>query len=57
MTEPERAILLYEMARVAIQKGDFDIARGLLQEAIDTHPQHFDAAVSALAALNDTVSL
>lgn len=57
MNEPERAVLLYEMARIAIQRGDFDIARGLLQEAIDTHPQHFDAAVAALQALNNTVSL
>ncbi|MBL4806705.1 MAG: tetratricopeptide repeat protein [Rhodobacteraceae bacterium] len=57
MTEPERALLLYEAAKVAVQRRDLDIARGLLQEAVDTHPQHFDAAVSALEALNSGINL
>lgn len=57
MTDEERAILYYEAAKVAVQKGDRDIARGLLQEAIDTHPRHFAAAVEALRALSDTVGL
>jgi len=52
MTDVEQAILLYEIARIAANRGDRDIARGLLEEAIDTHPQHFDAAVQALETLN-----
>ena len=31
------------------------MAKGLLREAIDTHPQHFEAAVRALRALEDNV--
>ncbi|MCF6306073.1 MAG: tetratricopeptide repeat protein [Rhodobacteraceae bacterium] len=52
MNEPERAVLLFEIARIAIQRRDCDVAAGLMQEAIDTHPQHFEAAVAALEALN-----
>lgn len=51
MTDTERAILLYNLAREAIKNGDVDIAQGLLAESIDTHPQHFDAAVSLAASL------
>ncbi len=54
MNEPERAVLLFEIARIAINRRDCDVAAGLLQEAIDTHPQHFEAAVAALEALNNT---
>ncbi len=57
MTEPERAILLFEIARVAVDRRDLEAARGLLEEAISTHPQHFEAAVSALEALNNTIRL
>lgn len=51
MNDKERAILLYNLAREAIRNGDVDIARGLLAEAIDVHPQHFAPAVSLLASL------
>ncbi len=51
MNDKERAILLYNLAREAIRNGDVDIARGLLSDAIDIHPQHFEAAVSLLASL------
>lgn len=51
MTQVERAQLLHTMALAAIRRGDIDIGRGLLEDAIDTHPQHFDAAVQALRAL------
>ncbi len=57
MTDEERALLYYESARIAVNKGERDIARGLLQEAIDTHPRYFAAAVDALRALSDTVGL
>lgn len=51
MTDKERAILMYNLAREAIQNGDIDVARGLLANAIDTHPQHFEPAVALLASL------
>ena len=51
MTQIERAQLLHTAALAAIRRGDVTDGRGLLNEAIDTHPQHFEAAVSALRAL------
>lgn len=51
MTQIEKAELLHTMAVSAIRQGDVDVARGLLDEAIDTHPQHFDIAVRTRAAL------
>lgn len=57
MTDEERALLYYEAARGAILRGDRDIARGLLDEAINTHPRHFQAAVDALRALDNNVGL
>ena len=55
MTEIERAQLLHTAALAAIQQGEVDVGRGLLSEAIETHPQHFDAAVRALDALQTEV--
>lgn len=54
ITQIEKAELLHTMAISAIKQGDIDIGRGLLEEAIDTHPQHFDIAVRTLAALEKT---
>lgn len=51
MTQIERAELLYTAALSAIKQGDIAIGKTLLQDAIDTHPQHFDAAVRSLEAL------
>ena len=51
MTQVERAMLLHTMAIAAIRKGDINVGRTMLNEAIDTHPQHFDEAVRALRAL------
>jgi len=56
MTQVERAQLLHTMALTAIKHGDVRIGKGLLQEAVDTHPQHFDAAVRSLAALDGNVT-
>jgi Flp pilus assembly protein TadD len=55
-TQIERAQLLHTMGLTAIKQGDVRIGKGLLQEAVDTHPQHFDAAVQALAALDNNVT-
>ena len=52
MTQIERAMLLHTMAIAAIRKGDINVGRTLLNEAIDTHPQHFDEAARALRALD-----
>lgn len=56
MTQVERAQLLHTLALSAIKQGDVAVGKGLLQEAIDTHPQHFDAAVRALRALEANVT-
>ena len=56
MTQKERAELLYTMALAAIKQGDVSVGKGLLQQAIDTHPQHFEAAARSLAALDSNVT-
>ncbi len=56
MTQVERAQLLYTMGLSAVKQGDIAIGKGLLQEAIDTHPQHFEAAVRSLRALESNVT-
>jgi Flp pilus assembly protein TadD len=53
MTQTERAQLLYTLALTAIKQNDVTIGKGLLQDAIDTNPQHFEEASRALAALED----
>ncbi len=56
MDQAERAHLLHTMALSAIKQNDVETGKGLLREAIETHPQHFEAAVRALRALEATVS-
>ncbi len=51
MDQAERAQLLHTMALSAIKQGDVETGKGLLRDAIDTHPQHFEAASRSLAAL------
>ncbi|MBA4351001.1 MAG: hypothetical protein C0427_07115 [Rhodobacter sp.] len=51
VTQTEKAELLYTLALTAIKKGDVAVGKALLQDAISTHPQHFEAAVRSLAAL------
>lgn len=55
MTQAERAELLYSMALAAIKQGDVTVGKGLLNQAIETHPQHFEAAVRSLEALDANV--
>ncbi|WP_299841868.1 tetratricopeptide repeat protein [uncultured Roseovarius sp.] len=54
MTQVERAQLLYTLGLSAIKQGDTTIGKGLLRDAIDTHPQHFEAAVRSLRALEES---
>lgn len=56
MNQKERAELLYTMGLAAIKQGDVSVGKGLLQQAIDTHPQHFEAAARSLAALDNNVT-
>ncbi|MEM1236097.1 MAG: tetratricopeptide repeat protein [Pseudomonadota bacterium] len=56
MSQIERAQLLHTLGLSAIKQGDITTGRGLLREAIDTHPQHFDAAVRSLRALEANVA-
>lgn len=53
MTQSERAMLLHTMALTAIKQNDVATGKGLLKESIDTHPQHFEAAVRSLQALEE----
>ncbi|MEM6939627.1 MAG: tetratricopeptide repeat protein [Pseudomonadota bacterium] len=54
MSQTERAQLLHTLALSAIKQGDVETSKGLLREAIDTHPQHFEAAVRSLRALENS---
>ncbi|WP_298802344.1 tetratricopeptide repeat protein, partial [uncultured Lentibacter sp.] len=56
MTQVERAQLLHTLGLSAIKQGDVETGKGLLREAINTHPQHFEAAVRSLRALDSNVS-
>lgn len=56
MSQIERAQLLHTLALSAIKQNDVSTGKGLLQEAIDTHPQHFEAAVRSLRALESNVT-
>ena len=51
MTQTEQAQLLHTAALSAIKQGDLEIGKSLLAQAIDTHPQYFEAAVRSLEAL------
>ena len=55
MSEIERAQLLHTAGLAAIRQGKTDVGRGLLAEPIETHPQHFEAAVRALDTLETEV--
>ena len=54
-SQEERAQLLYTLGLSAIKQGDTSIGKGLLRDAIDTHPQHFEAAARSLDALENNV--
>ena len=55
INQVERAQLLYTLGLSAIKQGDTNIGKGLLRDAIDTHPQHFEAAARSLRALENNV--
>jgi len=51
MTQTERAELLYTAALAAVKQGDVSVGRSLLEQAVETHPQYFEAAARSLEAL------
>jgi Tfp pilus assembly protein PilF len=53
MDQIERAQLLHTLGLSAVKQGDVETGKGLLREAIETHPQHFEAAVRSLRALEN----
>jgi len=55
LTQSERAQLLYTLGLAAVKQGDTETAKGLFKDAVETHPQHFDEAARALAALENNV--
>ena len=55
MTEIEEATLLHNLGIIAVRQGDTDVARGLFEQAIETHPQHYPEAAQNLAALSTNV--
>ncbi len=56
VSQKERAQLLYTLGLTAIKQNDIEIGKGLLRDAIETHPQHFEAAATSLAALEGPVT-
>lgn len=56
VSQTERAQLLYTLGLSAIKQGDLTTGKGLLRDAIETHPQHFEAAVRSLTALEGNVT-
>ena len=56
MTQIERAQLLHTAALSAIKQGDINTGKSLLQDAINTHPQFFEAAVRSLEGLENNLS-
>lgn len=56
MDQEERAQLLHTLGLAAVKQGDISTAKGLLRDAIQTHPQHFEAAVRSLNALEANIS-
>ena len=52
MTQSERAQLLYTAGLAAVKRGDVNMGKTLLQDAIDTNPQYFAQADRALKALD-----
>lgn len=55
MTETEKALILNNLGLIAARKGETRVARGLFAAAVETHPQHYQAAADRLAALEGQV--
>ncbi|MFT4793400.1 MAG: Flp pilus assembly protein TadD [Paracoccaceae bacterium] len=51
LTEEERAILLHNIALVALRQGDEAVGLGLLQQSVKSHPRRWAPAADKLATL------
>lgn len=51
ISETEKALLLHNLALIALRRGDTDVAKGLLADAVETHPLHYALAADKLRAL------
>ncbi|WP_417522979.1 tetratricopeptide repeat protein [Marinovum sp.] len=56
MSQQERAELLYTLGLSAVKRGDVETGKGLFRDAIETHPQYFEAAVRSLGALENNTA-
>ena len=54
LSNEERAVLLHNLAVLALRQGDRDIGRGLLEQSLATHPQYYAPAADKLSALAGT---
>jgi Tfp pilus assembly protein PilF len=55
LSEEERAILLHNIALVALCQGDDQVALGLLQQSVKVHPRRWAPAADKLATLEGRV--
>ena len=51
----EKAMILNNLGMIAMRKGETKIAKGLFAAAVETHPQHYDAAATRLNALEAVI--
>ncbi|MGY3437713.1 MULTISPECIES: tetratricopeptide repeat protein [unclassified Marinovum] len=56
MSQQERAELLYTLGLSAVKRGDVETGKGLFRDAVETHPQYFEAAVRSLNALENNTA-
>ncbi len=57
VTSTEKAQLLYNLGLEAVRNGDINEAKGLFSEALEIHPQFFEAADAALKSLDTSISV
>ncbi len=51
VSETEKALLLHNLALIALRRGDVDVAKGLLADAVEVHPLYYAQAAEKLRAL------
>lgn len=55
MTDREKATILNNLGIIAARQNQVQIAKGLFAAAVDSHPQHYEAAARRLASLETSV--
>jgi Flp pilus assembly protein TadD len=51
LSEEEKAVLLHNLGVIALRQGDRETARGLFEQSVAAHPQHYAPAADKLEAL------